>query len=263
MSKIAEAVPFWAWVDIEASGLEVPNNHILEVGIKITKRGSTQVLHETSVCIQPSGYIDVMVAAMVPFVRDMHTSSGLIDRIKTEGVSLGEADRVISGFIQQHGAKGSYMCGSTVNYDRKFLQAYMPLTFACFHYRSMDVSSLREAFEAQGYKIPAPTRVKKSHRALDDLDDSIELYGQCMGAAVREVGGELDKPDLIHLLKGIGPGDYDGMEKCGRLGRLLLDSWVWDDVELKNASKEELLALYRELKVDRGKTPWYRGFWDI
>ena len=115
--------------------------------------------------------------AMEKVVRDMHTASGLLEAIRSSNITLEEAERQTLEFIKQHAPEPRTvpLCGNSIGTDRRFLAAYLPLVEAWLHYRSVDVSTVKELCR-RWYPDAFEKAPKKSggHRALDDIRESVE-----------------------------------------------------------------------------------------
>ena len=120
---------------------------------------------------------DAVLATMDPFVVEMHTKSGLIEAIRASTVTLEEAGAATLKFIRAHVpvSKPVPLCGNSIGTDRRFLAAYLPEIESYLHYRSIDVSSVKELVR-RWYPQVRQARPQKAgnHRALDDIRDSIE-----------------------------------------------------------------------------------------
>ncbi len=160
------------WIDLEMTGLEPESCHIVEIAsivtdsqLEIVAQGPELVIH------QPES----VLATMNDFVRQLHTRSGLIDRIRTSTVSLEDAAAQTLAFLSAHVDKGtSPLCGNSVWKDRQFLEKYMPGVLGHLHYRVVDVSTIKELVRRwypQEQQVPKKREV---HRALDDVRESIE-----------------------------------------------------------------------------------------
>lgn len=144
MSRDIEMV----WVDVETTGLDAEYDHLLEVGIYLTDRfGSVETYWSRLV----SKSWDTLDIETIPgLVRAMHLSSGLFGDLDEEVAqgrvqSLSQvADQAVE-FLEHHGATGKPMCGSSVQLDREFIREQMPDLFKAFHYRNLDVSTIKEA----------------------------------------------------------------------------------------------------------------------
>ena len=155
-------------MDLEMTGLDPGRDVIVEIATLITDdelnilvEGPDLVVH------QP----DDVLAAMDPFVVDMHTRSGLLEAIKASTVTLEEAGAATLAFIREHVAEPRTvpLCGNSIGTDRRFLAAYLPEIEDFLHYRSVDVSSVKELVRRYPSVRAARPRKAGSHRALDDI----------------------------------------------------------------------------------------------
>jgi oligoribonuclease len=161
-------------MDLEMTGLDHLTDVIVEIATVVTDddldiiaEGPDLVIH------QP----DEALVAMDPVVREMHTKSGLLDAIRASDVSLADGGAATLAFIREHAPEPRTvpLCGNSIATDRRFLAAYLPEIEAHLHYRSIDVSAVKELVRRWYPKI-AHGRPQKvgSHRALDDIRESIE-----------------------------------------------------------------------------------------
>ena len=162
------------WMDLEMTGLEPSTDVIVEIAtiitdddLEITAEGPDLVVH------QPAE----VLAEMDEVVRDMHTRSGLLDQIATSTLTVEQAGRATLDFLTDHVPEPRTvpLCGNTIGTDRRFLAAYLPDIENHLHYRSVDVSTIKELARRWNPAIlnAAPSK-KTSHRALDDIRESIE-----------------------------------------------------------------------------------------
>lgn len=161
----------FVWVDLEMTGLDPQVDHILEIATIITDGNLDLVAEGPNIAIyQP----EMVLSTMGEWCTNQHTKSGLVARVKESKVSLQDAQRLTLDFIKQHvGERMSPMCGNTIYQDRRFLYQWMPELEAYFHYRNLDVSTIKELA-----KIWAPTVHKGivktgAHLALEDIKESI------------------------------------------------------------------------------------------
>ncbi len=161
------------WMDLEMTGLEPDRHVIVEIAtivtdddLNIIAEGPELVVH------QP----EEALALMDQVVVDMHTKSGLIDQIRASTITLEDAGAQTLAFIKEHApeARKVPLCGNSIGMDRRFLAAYLPEIENHLHYRSVDVSSIKELVR-RWYPGLLNTRVQKagSHRALDDIRESV------------------------------------------------------------------------------------------
>jgi oligoribonuclease len=161
-------------MDLEMTGLDPSRDVIVEIAtivtddeLQIVAEGPDLVIH------QP----DEVLAGMDPFVVEMHTRSGLLEAIKTSAVTLDEAGAATLAFIKEHVPEPGKvpLCGNSIGTDRRFLAAYLPDIENWLHYRSIDVSSVKELVR-RWYPAISDARSNKagSHRALDDIRQSVD-----------------------------------------------------------------------------------------
>ena len=123
--------PTFVWLDLEMTGLDVERCVIVEIGIVITKADLVPLAELERVIWQPDGTL----GRMEPFVRDMHTRSGLLERIRASKVSLGDAEREAVALVARHcGLREGILAGNSIHTDRRFLARYMPLLEGFLHH---------------------------------------------------------------------------------------------------------------------------------
>lgn len=160
-----------AWVDVETTGLEPRGNVLLEVGIILTDDALNEI-DRTSVTITPPATIRLI---MKPEVLEMHDSgigNGLLAECFDKGLEREDAMFTLIRWLNDRVEEPPIMAGSTVDFDRYWLKAKMSLLEQQFHYRSINVSSLKEINVRWGF-ADEWNNDRKTHRALDDLEDSI------------------------------------------------------------------------------------------
>ena len=162
------------WMDLEMTGLDHTSDVIVEIATIVTDDDLTIIAEGPDLVIHQS---DEVLAKMDPFVVDMHTKSGLLEQIKASAVTLEAAGAATLEFIKQHVPEAGTvpLCGNSIGTDRRFLTAYLPDIENYLHYRSIDVSSLKELVR-RWYPRVRQARPQKvgAHRALDDIRDSID-----------------------------------------------------------------------------------------
>lgn len=160
------------WIDLEMTGLEPATDVVIEIATIVTD-GDLNILAEGPVLAihQPDSIID----NMDDWNTKTHGNSGLVQRVKDSTVDETEAVKQTIAFLQQYIGKGvSPMCGNSVHQDRRFMNKYMPELEDYFHYRNIDVSTLKElARRWAPEKLKGLTK-KGSHKALDDIQESID-----------------------------------------------------------------------------------------
>ena len=163
------------WMDLEMTGLDVDREAIVEIAALATDAVTLDALDDgiNIVVHQP----DEVLAGMGDFVRTMHERSGLLDEIRASTVPLPEAGAAVLEYIKRHAAEPRTvpLCGNSIGMDRRFLARYLPEIEDHLHYRSIDVSSLKE-LARRWYPEPFKARPDKTegHRALGDVRASID-----------------------------------------------------------------------------------------
>ncbi|WP_050435714.1 oligoribonuclease [Chondromyces crocatus] len=158
------------WVDLEMTGLDEEKCSIVEIATIVTESNLEIVAEGPCLVIhQP----EEALASMTDFVRDLHTRSGLLDRVRSSTVNLAEARDQTLAFLTEHCEPGkSPLCGNSVWKDRAFLQRGMPEILSFLHYRIIDVSTIKELVRRWCPTHEAPKK-REVHRALDDIRESI------------------------------------------------------------------------------------------
>jgi len=162
------------WMDLEMTGLDHTRDLIVEIATIVTDDELRVVAEGPDLVVHAD---DAALAAMDPVVIDMHTRSGLLAAIRTSTVSLEEAGGATFEFIKAHVPKARTvpLCGNSIGTDRRFLASYLPEIESYLHYRSVDVSSVKELVKRWYPDITSAMQRKLgSHRALDDIRSSIE-----------------------------------------------------------------------------------------
>lgn len=159
------------WIDLEMTGLDLNTESIIEIATIITDGELNIIAEGPNLAIKVS---EELLANMDEWNTTHHTSSGLVDRIRNEGVSLEEAVKQTCDFLEQNIEPGiAPLCGNSVHNDRAFLAKEMPEVLDLLHYRIVDVSTIKELVK-RWYPNLERYRKKEAHRALDDIIESVE-----------------------------------------------------------------------------------------
>ncbi len=160
------------WIDLEMTGLEPDRHVIIEIATLVTDSDLNLVAEGPELAIKTS---EADLAAMNQWNIDHHTNSGLLARVRASHVSLSEAQALTLAFLDQHSVKRqTHLCGNSVWQDRRFLRRYMPLVEDWFHYRIVDVSSIKELVKRWNPALVKEIRKNTEHRALADIRESVE-----------------------------------------------------------------------------------------
>jgi oligoribonuclease len=160
------------WLDCEMSGLDPEKERLLEIAVVVTGPDLTPRIDGPVLVIHQS---DAVLDAMDAWNKGTHGRSGLIDKVKASTLDEAAAEQQLLEFVARYVPRsGSPMCGNTIGQDRRFLVKFMPKLEAYFHYRNLDVSTLKEL--AKRWKPSAYSAFKKqqAHTALADVHESIE-----------------------------------------------------------------------------------------
>jgi oligoribonuclease len=163
-----------AWMDLEMTGLDATRDVIVEIATLVTDDDLELVAEGPDLVVhQPPETL----ALMGDYVREMHTRSGLLKEIETSSVTLADAGAQTLAFLKEHISeeRSVPLCGNSIGTDRRFLAAYLPEIENFLHYRSVDVSTLKELARRWNPKVLEDLPEKKEgHRALDDIRESLE-----------------------------------------------------------------------------------------
>lgn len=160
----------WAWLDMEMTGLDPDQDSVLEIAVAVTDFELNVIEKGPSIVInQPPN----VLSQMSSFVREMHQKNGLLDDVATAVDTLQSAESRVLAFLAKHlEAQQSPLCGNSVSYDRRFLFKHMPKLESFFHYRHVDVTSLKLILSAWCSKEKFYSK-QATHRAMDDVLESI------------------------------------------------------------------------------------------
>ena len=160
------------WIDMEMTGLEPDTDRVIEIATLITDADLNIIAEGPVVAVHQS---EAALAAMDEWNQRTHGASGLIERVRASKADDAEAERLTLEFLQKYAdPRSSPMCGNSVHQDRRFLVRYMPALEAFFHYRNLDVSTVKELAKRWRPELPAGFSKKGSHQALDDIRESVE-----------------------------------------------------------------------------------------
>ncbi|TDD65894.1 oligoribonuclease [Actinomadura darangshiensis] len=161
------------WIDCEMTGLDLRNDALIEIAALVTDSELNILDEGVDVVIKPP---PESVTQMTKVVRDMHTTSGLLEALPG-GITLAEAEDTVLGYVRTHvkDAKKAPLCGNSIATDRSFLARDMPALDGHLHYRMVDVSSIKELARRWYPRVYFASPEKKGgHRALADITESIQ-----------------------------------------------------------------------------------------
>ena len=157
---------------MEMSGLNPDTDKVLEVAIVVTDSNLNTVAEAPVLVVHQN---DAVLDAMDAWNKSTHARSGLIDRVKASPLTEAEVENRLVEFLRQYVPTGvSPMCGNSVHQDRRFLARHLPKLEAFFHYRNMDVSSLKELAKRWRPELAAGLTKHGKHEALADIYESID-----------------------------------------------------------------------------------------
>lgn len=159
------------WMDLEMTGLDVETDAIIEIATLVTDDDLNEVAAGPALAIQTS---DEQLAGMDDWNRKHHGESGLLARVRESEVTLIEAEARTLAFLEPLVASGaSPLCGNSIWQDRRFLARHMPTLESYLHYRIIDVSTIKELARRWHPDVYATFSKRNTHRALDDIRESI------------------------------------------------------------------------------------------
>lgn len=160
------------WLDMEMSGLDPEKERILEVAVVVTELDLTLVAEGPVLVIHQS---DQVLAGMDKWNTSTHGRSGLTDKVRTSVLTEEQAEDILLEFLAPLVPKGaSPLCGNTISQDRRFMYKYMPRFESYFHYRNLDVSTLKELSRRWKPEVYKGFDKKSRHEALADIYESID-----------------------------------------------------------------------------------------
>ena len=161
-----------AWLDMEMTGLDPDRDRIIEVAIVVTDAQLNAVAESPVLIVHQA---DSVLEAMDDWNKSTHARSGLIDKVKASTLAEAEVEQQYLDFLAQHLPSGtSPMCGNSICQDRRFLARHMPRLEAYFHYRNLDVSTLKELVKRWKPDLAKGLTKHGKHEALADIYESIE-----------------------------------------------------------------------------------------
>ena len=159
------------WIDLEMTGLDTRSDTIIEIATLVTDEHLNELAQGPEIVIHKP---ETVMQAMDEWNTRQHGSSGLTDRVIASRIDTAEAERRTLKFLARHTKAGaSPMCGNSICQDRRFLAREMPELERWFHYRNLDVSSLKILAERWSPDVAAGFAKESRHRALDDIRDSV------------------------------------------------------------------------------------------
>lgn len=160
------------WIDLEMTGLDPEIHKVIEIATVVTDAELNVLAEGPVLAIHQS---DEELAKMDEWCTNTHTRSGLVDRVKASTVSEAEAIKQTIAFLQEWVPAGvSPICGNSVSQDRRFLYKHMPDLERFFHYRTVDVSTIKELVRRWQPEVLSGLNKQGTHLALDDIRESIE-----------------------------------------------------------------------------------------
>jgi oligoribonuclease len=163
-----------AWMDLEMTGLDPARHTIVEIATLLTDDNLELIAEGPDLIVHAT---DAQLAEMDDFVTNMHTKSGLLTEIKASTISLEEAGAQTLAFLQEHipEARSVPLCGNSIGTDRRFLATYLSEIEEFLHYRSVDVSTLKElARRWHPEALASAPKKAAGHRAMDDIIESLD-----------------------------------------------------------------------------------------
>ena len=159
------------WMDLEMTGLDPDQDLILEIATIITNNALAEVAVGPELAIAAP---EAKLTAMNEWNQTHHRDSGLLERVRRSTVTVADAERLTLAFVKRHvEAQAAPLCGNTIWQDRRFLARHMPALEQHFHYRNVDVSSIKELAGRWRPELVEGFKKRNEHRALADIRESI------------------------------------------------------------------------------------------
>jgi len=169
---MAQDLQHLIWIDLEMTGLNPDSDLIIEIATVVTDKDLNILAQGPVLAVHQS---DEALAAMDDWNQKHHGGSGLIDRVKASTINAAEAERLTIEFLKQWVPENtSPICGNSIGQDRRFLYRFMPKLEAYFHYRNIDVSTLKELAARWAPEVKEGFNKESTHQALQDIIESIE-----------------------------------------------------------------------------------------
>ena len=160
------------WLDMEMTGLEPERDRIIEMAMVVTDSNLETVAESPVWAVHQT---DAVLDAMDDWNKNTHGKSGLIERVRASTLDEAAVEAAALAFMQEYVSKRvSPMCGNSIGQDRRFMVRYMPALEAWFHYRNIDVSTLKELCRRWKPEVAAGFEKESAHTALADIRESIE-----------------------------------------------------------------------------------------
>lgn len=159
------------WIDLEMTGLDTFNDSIIEIATIVTDKELNTLAEGPVVAIHQS---DEVLGRMDEWNQNQHGGSGLVERVRKSTFTEEDAVKQTLDFLRQYVSEGSSpMCGNSICQDRRFMARCMPKLESFFHYRNLDVSTLKELVRRWAPELLDQNHKESSHLAMDDIRDSI------------------------------------------------------------------------------------------
>ena len=179
------------WIDLERTGLDPNKERIIEVATLITDNELRLIAEGPVIAVkQPDSLLD----AMDDWNTRTHGESGLVDRVKASRVDTAGAERQTLAFLETYVVPGSSpVCGNSVHQDRRFLEREMPRLLEFFHYRNLDVSTLKELARRWHPGVLKGFEKRNTHKALDDIRESVDELAHYRRTLLRSPAADGDE----------------------------------------------------------------------